>query len=56
MGSDKICRFCKGTGVILCTTGKDGEMAVSCSCRREKAEKKDALKKKTGMPAIHVNA
>jgi len=36
--TEKICRYCYGTGIIKCTTGWDGEMAVSCSCRQEKAD------------------
>jgi hypothetical protein len=36
--SEKLCRYCYGTGIISCTTGWDGEMAVSCSCRHEKAD------------------
>ncbi len=54
MGADKMCRFCKGTGVIICTTGKDGEMKVPCSCSREKMEKKETLENKINMMAVHV--
>lgn len=56
MGADTICRLCGGTGVIHCTTGKDGEMLVSCSCRREKIEKRDAMEKKVAMLAAHAGS
>jgi hypothetical protein len=35
MSAKKTCKYCYGTGMIQCTTGWDGEMAVSCSCRQE---------------------
>jgi hypothetical protein len=56
MGSDSICKLCQGTGVIHCTTGKDGEMLVSCSCRREKSDKRDALDNKVTILAAHMSS
>jgi hypothetical protein len=38
MRAKETCRYCYGTGMIQCTTGWNGEMAVSCSCRREKTD------------------
>jgi hypothetical protein len=56
MGADKICRFCGGTGIIRCTTGRDGEMEVSCSCRKEKGEKQEPPDKTINMLAVQVSA
>jgi len=41
MSTEKTCKYCYGTGMIQCTTGWDGEMAVSCSCRQERIEVKE---------------
>jgi len=54
--TDPICRYCHGTGFILCTTGRDGEMAVACSCRSEKAAVADAPERESGMTAIRASA